>query len=121
MRATLADLKHHPTWFGEWWLELPLRRRSFWRALLTDPGEGWLCWGIYHGYRGGWDGEPPEELMFAPPVRRLWMGFRGLLFTVRVKLFNTDGLRRDYAGWVNPWHDTEYLRNPDRKRELWRR
>lgn len=73
MRATAADVMRHPTWLGSWVYDLPGRRRSWWRGLLFERGQGWLRWRMDGRSIAGGYYEPPEPYTVAPPLRRLAM------------------------------------------------
>lgn len=83
MRATIKDLPTLAQQYGWqetlaiWWVELPRswRYRWWWKALLWEPGQGLLRWGLDTRYEGGWM-EPPEPYTVAPPIRRLCMAIR---------------------------------------------
>jgi len=93
MRATLKDVLHSPSWLGEWWIDLPARRKWWWRELLFMPGAGWLRWKqeMVESYRSYW--EPPDPIVIFPPLHRLWLmlrygiGFDELKDPERMRLF----------------------------------
>jgi len=127
MRATLRDVKKHPSWIGGWWLEFPPRHRDFWWTLLLEPGQGWLRWSVDHRETGGcYDPpEPPEPYTVAPPLRRFAIYAK---WWIRAPFIMWPGHR--YEGrwerlsWEEArpsWSDVgPMLTDPDRHLDLWR-
>jgi len=111
VRSTIGDVVRHPTRIGGWWLDLPVRRLRFWRVLLFERGQGWLRWGIddratQYGYL-----EPPTSYAVAPPLRRA-------VITVR---WWAGWLRYREPGEAFDWTPASFLRDDDRRRDLWER
>lgn len=77
MRYTLGDVARRPTRIGEWWYELPWRRRPLraLRTLLFEPGRGWLRW----GFDDVWTRRDEPPAVVAPPLRRAWLWVEGPL------------------------------------------
>lgn len=103
MRAILRDVVRHPTWLPDWWADLPLRDRWWWREVLFERGQGWLCWAP-DLRNDSLNGDPAFEGYVYPPARRLWEYVRWwLLVPYRVVI----GHRDPYVGgryrW--PWRD----------------
>jgi hypothetical protein len=77
MRATLRDVVHHPGWLDDWWIELPMRRSSWWREVLLTPGEGWLCWSSDWRRHVSYDPPDLDEWVVFPPLHRAWLAVTG--------------------------------------------
>ena len=104
MRARLRDVRRHPSWVWDWWLDWPARRVQFWRALLFERGQGWLRWGtdqreghIHHG-----EGlNEPYWFTVGPPLRRLALYLRQWFIVPRLMWFGTvypeDGVRYRFS------------------------
>ena len=130
MRAHWADVKRHPSWVLDWLIDLPCRRREFWGRLLSEKGQGWLRWGI--DVREGWEYDDnacapyhSHDYQVAPPLRRLWIYLAQWprvprLMLVGVRWPEEDGPRYHFA-WeeAQPCWPSD-MREPDRKKELWR-
>lgn len=83
MRATIADVARHPSWFRDWWFETPWKRPRNWWTLLTMPGRGWLRWKAdtypTYDYIGGVGHAPGPDMVCLPPLRRALLPLRNLL------------------------------------------
>ena len=116
MRATINDLRRHPTWIGSWLYELPYRRRDWWRNALLAEGEGWLRFapGERMGYENLGEGlYNPEYWRVAPPLRRLYEFIRWSLIIPRVMF-------KEHLSWEEAAPAWECLRaDPERRKELW--
>lgn len=112
MRATIGDVVKHPTYAGDWWVELPGRDGYWWKWLLTEPGSGWLRWKpdwATAPIRSYW--EPPEDYRVFPPLHRLWLYVAG-------KLRHPIDVAKGSVAWNESltWSDVTMLRDDDRKR-----
>lgn len=103
----------HPSGLADWWLELPMRRRWWWRELLLEPGEGWLRWAP--DWRTSIRYDPPdfEEWQVFPPLRRAWLAVRGV---VEHPFLVAKGYVR-WAEWPS-MADVAMLKSDERKR-MW--
>ena len=126
MRPTIRDVVKHPSWFGGWWADLPLRTKHFWKLLLFDKGTGWLRWGFDERTDFGGYMDAPEPYEVAPPLRRLWIYVRAWLMLPYVCTFGYKNhyeeegrTRLTFTEWRLTWGDISYLVEKERKRELW--
>ena len=128
MRATLSDVVKHPSWFGGWWADWPVRRKHFWRTLLWEEGQGWLRWATDERTEYEYIDEglsQPTEYAVAPPLRRLWWWVRAafqmpIIMFIGYKHPGDDRRTRLSFEECRPSRsDLSYYRDSDRKRELW--
>lgn len=112
-----------------WWQDFPPRRLSFWKELLFAPGQGWLRWKTddIAGIEPGHYYERHEPIPVMPPVHRFFSYLREWLEVPYLMLigpkYETTG-ERDRFSWAEAcpsWKNYIYLRDPDRKKNLWQR
>lgn len=98
MRWTLAEVIQRREDWSEWWLETPWRNPRNWWIVLTEPGHGWLRWGICdHEWPAHSYCEPPTYGQVAPPLRRAWLPIQNAFtYVIRVGGWVHD----DSFGWV---------------------
>lgn len=73
MRAHLSDVIRRPSTFGDWWEDLPMRWRWWWREVLLEPGAGWLRWKPAWRERIWHDPPDIDQWVVYPPLHRAWL------------------------------------------------
>jgi hypothetical protein len=73
----LGQAVRHPAGFGDWWIDLPMRQRWWWREVLLEPGEGWLRWGSDWRERIHYDPPDIDQWVVFPPLHRAWLAITG--------------------------------------------
>jgi hypothetical protein len=108
-----------------WWQDFPPRQRAFWKELLFAPGQGWLRWKDDLVSARYDDLEPWEDMQVTPPIRRFFSYLREWIQVPYLMLigpkYETTG-ERDRFSWAEAcpsWKNYVYLRDPDRRRNLW--
>lgn len=121
VRATIRDLRRHPSWLGTWLVDAPWTHRRWWGQLLFESGSGWLRWGGANRTTYYWESDAcayaPEWYRCAPPIRRLALYLRQWLVVPRIMLLRHEGYRFSWEEAQPLWPSD--LIDPERK-AMWR-